>query len=492
MIAMVEIGKKYPTIDDKSIKKLIPTRNTVRKDVEDVSSEMISKIKLDIRNAIEFSGGFGVTTDFWTDDQKKYNYLSVTAHINLLTKNEINTKRYTLALKSVEAIKKTKEICLEEILKIFENYDLSMDEVKNHVTFVTDRGSNIRAALKEFSRLNCYGHLSNNIVVQMCKIEPVAEIVEKASKLVKYFKSSTLNSKLTSTLKSFSPTRFNTVYYTLLSVHNMYSEVVSVLNEKEDTDPSKPLLHKITDIPKFKLKEICDFLEPFMKLSKDIEGDKYYTLYKVVFAYHKIGKLLEYQSDDTLLVSGMKNNGRTYFDKNLVDFEPKLSHKIALFLHPMSKNLKKFTTEEKSEIHTNINSFLKQKETNAVDLPIDTSDCSSSKDYYGISDFIDSDGETSNTETISNELEQYISFKIKTTSDVDSFENFDLNSWWLNHHNRFPNLFKLYLKISSIPATSTPSERLFSIAGLIINDRRASLNPKTINDILIARNKYIT
>lgn len=163
LISMVNIGKKYPMIDNERIKELIPSRNTVRKDVANTSSEMVSKIKLDIRNAIEISAGFGVTTDFWTDDQKKYNYLSITAHINLFTENAINMKRYILALKSVEAIKKTKEICLEEITSIFGNYDLPMDEVKNHVTFVTDRGSNLRAALKEFSRLNCYGYLNNNI-----------------------------------------------------------------------------------------------------------------------------------------------------------------------------------------------------------------------------------------------------------------------------------------------------------------------------------------
>ncbi|CAF1605522.1 unnamed protein product, partial [Didymodactylos carnosus] len=39
----------------------------------------------------------------------------------------------------------------------------------------------------------------------------------------------------------------------------------------------------------------------------------------------------------------------------------------------------------------------------------------------------------------------------------------------------------------SIPATSARVERQFSAVGLVINERRSSLNPDTVADILFGR-----
>lgn len=81
------------------------------------------------------------------------------------------------------------------------------------------------------------------------------------------------------------------------------------------------------------------------------------------------------------------------------------------------------------------------------------------------------------------ELESYLNIQLKIDTN-----NFDLKKWWFENKDEFPNLVKMYCQYLSIPATSAPSERNFSDAGLIVTKRRNSLLPKTIRSLVIARN----
>lgn len=87
------------------------------------------------------------------------------------------------------------------------------------------------------------------------------------------------------------------------------------------------------------------------------------------------------------------------------------------------------------------------------------------------------------------ELTYYLD-EIKTPQafpEVDPFE------WWRDNQKRFPTLYKITRKYLGIPATSVPSERLFSDAGNQISAERNRLKPSTVNELLfIKRNiKYI-
>ena len=47
--------------------------------------------------------------------------------------------------------------------------------------------------------------------------------------------------------------------------------------------------------------------------------------------------------------------------------------------------------------------------------------------------------------------------------------------WWRVEHQRYPHLAKLAQKYLCLCAISVPSERIFSIAGQIVSDRRSAL-----------------
>jgi hypothetical protein len=52
--------------------------------------------------------------------------------------------------------------------------------------------------------------------------------------------------------------------------------------------------------------------------------------------------------------------------------------------------------------------------------------------------------------------------------------------WWKQHGHHFPTLSQLARRFLTISATSCPVERLFSVAGQVDADRRASLAPDTL------------
>ena len=65
--------------------------------------------------------------------------------------------------------------------------------------------------------------------------------------------------------------------------------------------------------------------------------------------------------------------------------------------------------------------------------------------------------------------------------DGDSHhENHSPIVWWKENSSRFKTLAKLARKYLCIPATSVPSERLFSTAGCVVTARRACLDPDNI------------
>jgi hypothetical protein len=57
-------------------------------------------------------------------------------------------------------------------------------------------------------------------------------------------------------------------------------------------------------------------------------------------------------------------------------------------------------------------------------------------------------------------------------------------TWWNVHRNRFKLISEVAIRMLCIPATSAPSERVFSVAGLTIAKERARLAPHTANELI--------
>ena len=73
------------------------------------------------------------------------------------------------------------------------------------------------------------------------------------------------------------------------------------------------------------------------------------------------------------------------------------------------------------------------------------------------------------------------------SANIPSRESSPLQ-WWKASTSHYSLLVPLVQKYFCVPATSTPSERIFSCAGIIANRLRSSLNPEHLN-MLVFLNK---
>uniref|UniRef100_A0A1X7VM67 HAT C-terminal dimerisation domain-containing protein n=1 Tax=Amphimedon queenslandica TaxID=400682 RepID=A0A1X7VM67_AMPQE len=81
------------------------------------------------------------------------------------------------------------------------------------------------------------------------------------------------------------------------------------------------------------------------------------------------------------------------------------------------------------------------------------------------------DGPLSTTDKAEREIEQYLVCPKIDTED-------DPLVWWLQYSSSYPINFKVAKKYFSICATREASERLFSVAGNIVNSKRTCLKAR--------------
>lgn len=82
--------------------------------------------------------------------------------------------------------------------------------------------------------------------------------------------------------------------------------------------------------------------------------------------------------------------------------------------------------------------------------------------------------------TVENELSSYLQ-SANVESDTDPLK------WWKDHEFLFPGLSLLAKKYLLVPATSSPSERVFSCTGNIVTCHRASLKPDTVDRLVFLK-----
>lgn len=334
------------------------------------------------------------------------------------------------------------------------------------------------AAFRNYNHINCVNHLIHNTLQKAIDEEAdTLNLQRSCTKLVKYFKKSGLNSKLDTTLKSFSPTRWNTIYYELLSIEMNWTDIMQILKEKNE-------LHRLNQINLNILTPIVKILKEFEKTSKILEGDKYPTLHLTYVYVNNLKKKCRAESTDIPIIKTFKENLIKHIDSVIIS-NLKMFHKIALFLFPPFNKLIIFSPEEKENIKYECKNIMESyKEFGESNVGNQSEMCTEmSNEYIDLfSDFLPN--------TL-NRPEDQINFEISSyeNENVQFHDNFDVLKWWDMHKNQYPLLYKTSCKILATPASSASSERTFSVARNLINEKRSNIsyNDETVNKMMFLR-----
>lgn len=488
--AAVALGQAYPRLKKEQIPDILPSRSTVKREIEikvEIAKQMV---KDKLHETFKFCGGFACTSDLWTDSHRQKTYLSITGHLNTVGESHISRERYSLCLQEIDDPVKSKEVIDHNILGVLSSYGFSSNDVKTSIKFVTDRGSQYKTTDK-YQRANCWAHLLNNVVEAMCDIADVKAVISDAAALVRYVKKSGLNSRLETSLKSYCETRWSTTYTMLHSIVSKFEAINVLLEERQKQ-------HYIECLQKSTISKIALFLEPFKIWTDFLEADKSITIHKVLPVYMKMMEHLRLSCEKDVeiissknfnLIENMKTMGREYIRTRKDDFTPTIDQYIAVVLHPRLKKLKKVENEKREFIYGLIDSHI-SGEKPAQSCTKKAKRISQSM----LEDFADSDNDDilqSHSQKYCKEFEEYL--RVISPNDDEFYSNDDSNAlsqWWFKYRSMYPNLFKLFIKTSSIPASSAPSERQFSVTGIIINDRRSCILPKNVSNIMMCRNLY--
>jgi hypothetical protein len=140
-----------------------------------------------------------------------------------------------------------------------------------------------------------------------------------------------------------------------------------------------------------------------------------------------------------------------------------------------TENLRRLYSNEKFENELNVVAAGHSDSTS----DINQTNIASSSTNSIINALFDDDNDNDFVQDI-DEVDDYLSLSVQKQSC-------DPLVWWNDHSKRFPLLSRIARKYLSISATSVPSERLFSDAGLHLTARRNCLAPELVEQLLFLK-----
>jgi hypothetical protein len=261
--------------------------------------------------------------------------------------------------------------------------------------------------------------------------------------------------------------------------------VYAVLQDPSITKPATCRQLQISEQHWTTLEMLPSILKPLQIATQHMGGEEFATLGHVYPILHGLINIhMKVKDDDSPQIIRFKETvqkelKRRFFLGSEDTSEVAELCIIASALHPSYKSLRFLTEDKKKWIHDKMKLMIqKVNEANRVE-PAENSNetnndqnstCGAMKYLLGYL------FETPNKElSISEELDTYF---LEPPSDMDVLQ------WWKLHGHRFPRILKLARRICAIPATSIPSERLFSAAGLTVTKNRAYLDGSTVDQLL--------
>lgn len=445
-----------------NITDLLPEPTSVSSDITKLYERMLRKFKENI-NLLKYAA---ITTDLWSDNYHRNSYLGITLHF-CDGKSQIIEK--VLSIEHFDCSTTEENISLA-IEKVLEGFDVDIKSI----VFVTDRS---RQMMKADTRLNCFNHLLNQVLEKAVANPDFEKFVSTYKTLVLYLKSSTnLMDNLGKTLKTYGPPRWSRIFKMLNSVFENFDNILKILKERS--------LAKRFPIENERetLSAIVQFFKVFFEASVHLEGSNYPTLYLCLPYYYKFLKNVEPEPTDILMIENFKNSVKIGLESKLKE-ELKMWHKAATFLYPICKDLNNFNLNEKEEIYDfleNLN-IIRGSDTMKIE-----DDCIADPEPGAVPSLFAAFVDNSRSKSVlsfKEELKLYL-------SDKTFKQENDVMEWWSTNKEYYKHLYECSRKIFCIPATSAPSERMFSKLWTNMTEERCNIKTNSLSQSLFLQTNF--
>jgi hypothetical protein len=300
-------------------------------------------------------------------------------------------------------------------------------------------------------------------------------------------------------LKIAVPTRWNSTFIMLQSIEKNFSLIYEVLLEKKEEQ-------YINKIDRTRLQQLLAFLEPFYRLTCKFSSQSEETLSEVwgtvtdlsEYLNSQLGQLDLEADDDAVefpdlnqMKLNMKDGLETLVGRNHKRLVITDHHRIASVLDPRQKRLPFLNNAAKEIVYEKVISqmlliaaelSMRDQASNEGGSETPSTSASNSTYCFGANRFYMLSSRNADQEVdVKQELESYL-----TNNFVLGFAESALQSpgfpllFWRQKGEQWPTLRMLARKYLAIPATSVPSEQIFSLASRVLGDRRSMMSGKVL------------
>lgn len=455
----------------------LPTRKTI-------STSLIPKLyqttKEKVLQLVADADAICLTTDGWTS-LNNVSFMGLTAHfINS------NSTLQSVLLGCIQFDDRhTAENLSNFLLQEASNWGIS-HKISG---VITDSAPNIVSAIRltKWRHFSCFAH-SVNLVVQH-SLDTLKDQLEKVKNIVQYFKhSSTAASKLQAMqiqmglaplkLKQSVVTRWNSTYDMLDRLLKIKDAVVSTLAIVQ------PRLNTLTP-DEWKLLEKCvEILKIFYNVTVEMSAEKSVSISKVMVLI----KIMKSYVEKHIIESGTGQHLQLLYalrdelNRRFCDTESNVLVTEASLLDPRFKKHAFITTEKYDQCLRSVRGkirslFASNTPGSLLEPPSQISEQPSTSMWDEFDKQVEKEIIQNPTAGSIVEMDKYLNEPLIKRSD-------DPLKWWHERRLIYPNLYVLMKRRLCVPATSVPCERVFSKAGMTINQKRSSLKPEKASQLL--------
>lgn len=216
------------------------------------------------------------------------------------------------------------------------------------------------------------------------------------------------------------------------------------------------------------VRALASLLAPFEDCSRKLEGSNYPTLHLVITHIKNLTNILTLSDNDVEIVKKCKVALKKYLDE-IVFGNLKKFHKIALFLFPPKNKLSQFTEVVKKETLKELESIMIETHLKTQAEEIDIINPPNLAIDPIFADYIQPIENLNIHSVLKTEISAYENVNLPYSPE------FNVLQWWKNNQQQFPLLYKIACKLLAVPASSAASERAFSVAKNLINNKRCKI-----------------